>query len=109
MQLRKTLFSTGKSATAALGIWVIWAAAAPANDLRIVTYNVDADTSGGVGTPRPGLATVLQAIGSESLNGDAPQPIDVLALQELCWVGSGSSPTLQTIVADLNSIYGAGA
>ena len=52
---------------------------------------------------------MLQAIGSESLNGDAPQPIDVLALQELSWVGSGSSPTLQTIVADLNSIYGAGA
>ena len=84
---------------------------ASAGTLRIVTYNIDADTngSGGVGTPADdqSLATVLQAIGNESLAGNS-QPIDVLALEEFSWVGSGSSPTLQTVVNDLNSIYGAG-
>ena len=75
----------------------------------MVTYNIDSDTngSGGVGTPGSGLATVLQAIGQESLNGNA-RPINVLALQELSWTGSGPSSTLQIVVNDLNSIYGAG-
>ena len=70
--------------------------------LRIVTYNIKADT--GSSTSGPGLTTVLQAIGSEHLNGNA-QPIDVLALQELY---STPSTTLGYIVGQLNGIYGAG-
>ncbi len=111
MQAKKTLLSAGRSAIAAIAIYTLCAAVASAGTLRIVTYNIDADTngSGGVGTPadNQSLATVLQAIGNESLAGNS-QPIDVLALEELSWVGSGSSPTLQTVVNDLNSIYGAG-
>jgi hypothetical protein len=84
-------------------------AIASAQTLRIVTYNVDADTGGGVGQmggpdSGPGLTTVLQAIGNESLNGHA-QPIDVLALQEL---NGTPTTTLNYIVGQLNNIYGAG-
>ena len=76
-----------------------------AQTLRIVTYNIDADTNGAAGADAgPGLATVLQAIGNESLNGHA-QPIDVLALQEL--YGTPTT-TLSYIVGQLNGIYGAG-
>ena len=67
-----------------------------------MTYNINSDTNGsnGQGTPlnNTSLTTVLQAIG----NGT---PIDVLALEELSWVGSGPSPTLQTVVNDLDSVY----
>ena len=80
-----------------------------ADTLRVVTYNIQADTGGAVGSiggpdAGPGLTTVLQAIGSESLAGDA-QPIDVLALQEL---NGTPTTTLNFIVGQLNSIYGAG-
>ena len=73
---------------------------ASAETLRIVTYNVDADT----GSPDsgPGLTAVLQAIGSDHLQGNA-QPIDVLALQELT-----ATTTPSYIVGQLNAIYGAG-
>jgi autotransporter-associated beta strand protein len=90
---------------------MIWASAVLAGDLRIVCYNINADTngSGGTGTVQnnQSLTTVLQAIGNEHINGNV-QPIDVLALEELSWVSSGASPTLQVVVNDLNGIYGAG-
>jgi len=76
--------------------------AASTDELRIVTYNVKADT--GSNDSGAGLTTVLQAIGNEHLNGNA-QPIDVLALQELY---STPSVTLSYIVGQLNGIYGAG-
>jgi hypothetical protein len=74
--------------------------------LRVVTYNVQADTGGANGaiggpTAGPGLTTVLQAIGNEHLNGNA-QPIDVLALQELYQT---PATTLQYIVGQLNAMY----
>src|SRR5882724_11609436 len=77
--------------------------------LRVVTYNIDADTGGsfgGTGGPisGPGLTTVLQAIGNSHLAGNA-QPIDVLTLQEL---NVTSSITLDFIVGQLNAIYGDG-
>ncbi len=75
---------------------------AQAGGIRVVTYNIDADT--GVSTPRPGLDTVLQAIGNVHLAGNV-QPIDVLALQELYFT---PSTTLQPLVAQLNAIYGPG-
>ena len=84
----------------------VGADASYAETLRIVTYNVQADTggaNGAIGGPisGPGLTTVLQAIGSESLNGHA-QPIDVLALQELYQT---PATTLQYIVNQLNILY----
>jgi hypothetical protein len=62
--------------------------------LRVVTYN----TTGG---PNAGLATVLEAIGQEIVNGFA-KPIDVLAVQEQ----TSSATTTQAIVDLLNAIYG---
>ena len=85
-------------------------------DLRVVTWNIDADTGGGVGQMGgvdggPGLAAVLQAIGQEHLNGNA-QPIDVLALEELNGTGANAAnatnATLEYVVGQLNAIYGAG-
>jgi hypothetical protein len=68
--------------------------------LRIVDYN----TAGLSAGPRPGMSTVLDAIGDESVNGIA-KPIDVLVLQEQR--GSGGVTT-QGIVNILNGLYGAG-
>jgi hypothetical protein len=90
-------------------LFVVAAQSTLAQTLRVVTYNIDADTGGATGqkggpTAGPGLATVLQAIGAESLAGHA-QPIDVLALQEL--YGTPAT-TLQYFVNQLNSLYGAG-
>ncbi len=103
--------------SAILILWVgIVAGTATAQSLRVVTYNIDADTGGAVGSmggsqAGPGLTTVLQAIGNATLAGNA-QPIDVLALQELNATKSGStgtpSITLDFIVTQLNNIYGAG-
>ncbi|MGO9115609.1 MAG: PEP-CTERM sorting domain-containing protein [Thermoguttaceae bacterium] len=88
--------------------WLATGTLASAAALRIVTYNIDADTngSGGVGTigNNTSMTTVLQAIGQSSLNGNV-QPPDVVALEELSWVGSGASPTLQVIVNDLDSAF----
>ena len=67
-----------------------------AAQLRIVDYNT---TDG----PRAGLATVLQAIGEQAVNGFA-KPIDVLSLQEQ----SSSATTTQAIVDLLNGYNGAG-
>jgi hypothetical protein len=73
-----------------------------AQTLRIVSYNVDADTSGTAGEDAgPGVSTVLQAIGAESLNGHS-QPIDVLALEEL--YGSPTI-TLSYFVNQLDALY----
>ena len=92
-----------------LAVACSWASAvasvASAETLRIVTYNIKADTGSPGSDSGPGLTTVLQAIGSEHLNGGNAQPIDVLALQELY---STPSMTLGYIVGQLNGIYGAG-
>ncbi|HVU87780.1 MAG TPA: dockerin type I domain-containing protein [Pirellulales bacterium] len=89
--------------------WILLAPRVDAQTLRVVTYNIDADTGGAAGqrggpTAGPGLTTVLQAIGAENLAGNA-QPIDVLALEELY---KTPTTTLQYIVDQLNAIYGAG-
>jgi hypothetical protein len=79
---------------------------ASAQILRVVTYNIDADTGGSGGqaggpTSGPGLDVVLEAIGSHNLVGHA-QPIDVLALQELY---TTPSTTLSYIIGKLNTYY----
>jgi exonuclease III len=68
--------------------------------LRVVDYN----TAGLSAGPRAGMATVLEALGDESVNGIAKPP-DVFALQEQRTNGA----TTQAIVSLLNGIYGAGA
>ena len=87
-----------------------------AQSLRVVAYNVDADTNGAHGSmggdiAGPGLTTVLQAIGNATLAGNS-RPIDVLALEELNATPSFDtgypSATLDYVVGQLNGIYGAG-
>src|SRR3954468_22958140 len=88
-------------------VLVSWSSAGASGQvLRVVTYNIDADTGGSVGQmggpdAGPGLDVVLEAIGNEHLAGHA-QPIDVLALQELYQT---PSTTLSYIVGKLNSYY----
>ncbi len=89
------------------------ATTAAGQTLRIVTYNINADTKtsgSGIGTVDggPGLTDVLQAIGQHQLSDGVAQPIDVLALEELNDGGSSISPTLTYLVGQLNSIYGSG-
>ncbi len=86
--------------------------------LRVVEYNLDADTgvnqfdsTAGI-PPANYLSTVLQAIGNQQLGATGSknaQPIDVLALTELSGTknSKGYSITLDAVVSDLNAIYGA--
>tara|TARA_R110002049_G_scaffold185580_3_gene353826 strand:+ start:55492 stop:58680 length:3189 start_codon:yes stop_codon:yes gene_type:complete len=68
-------------------------------NLRIVSYNISA--ASGNGTPRSDFETVLQAIGTEIVNGVSRQ-VDVFALQEVL-----SQATTSTIIASsLNNTYG---
>ena len=86
---------------------------ATAGDLRIVTYNIDADTGGTVGQAGgpdagPGLTPVLEALGAIHLGDGVAQPVDVFAFEELNYSNPQVSSTLQYIVGQLNSYYGAG-
>jgi endonuclease/exonuclease/phosphatase family metal-dependent hydrolase len=89
------------------------AASAQTRTLRIVTYNIEDDTSGFT-APRPGLIIpsaggtvqqggVLEGIGEEILGNDPAQPIDILALQET----TSNTATVTPIVNGLNSYYNA--
>jgi endonuclease/exonuclease/phosphatase family metal-dependent hydrolase len=88
--------------------------AAQTRTLRVVTYNIEADTDGYTAA-RPGLIAppantnnvqaggVLEGIGEEILGSDPARPLDVLALQE-----TTSNPiTVTPIVNALNSFYNA--
>jgi hypothetical protein len=80
--------------------------------LRIVTYNIEADTDGYTAA-RPGLIIpsgggtvqqggVLEGIGEEIVGNDPAQPLDILALEE-----TTTNPiTVVPIVSGLNSFYG---
>ena len=68
-------------------------------DLRIGTYNLEADIDG-VTTPRTGLYTALEAIGSTTVAGNA-QPLDILGMEET----TSNTTTVQPIVTNLNSYY----
>lgn len=71
--------------------------------LRIVSYNTLTGENPGVQTARPTAATVLEAIGLQSVNGVA-KPIDVMLLQEQYT----TEISTQSFVDVLNGIYGAG-
>ena len=93
---------------------------ATATTLRVVTWNIDADTtdfdvdSNGKQTGIPDAASaegVFSAMGAYKLGGNAQAP-DVIALQELFPTttsgGVNTNVTLSNLVSDLNTIYGAG-
>jgi endonuclease/exonuclease/phosphatase family metal-dependent hydrolase len=73
-----------------------------AGDLRIATYNIEADING-VTTPRAGMSTVLKGIADENVNG-VQRPLDILALQET----TSNLTTVDAIVSQLNTLYGSG-
>ena len=87
-------------------------AAAQTRTLRVVTYNIEADTDGYTAA-RPGLIIpsgggtvqqggVLEGIGEEIVGNDPAQPLDILALEE-----TTTNPiTVVPIVSGLNSFYG---
>lgn len=70
-----------------------------ASTLRIVDWNIEDDIDGYT-TPRPGLNTVLEGIGNETIAGDA-QPIDIMSLEET----TSNSTTVQPILNMLNGDY----
>ncbi len=92
-------------------VFAVLSACGQTRTLRIVTYNIEADTSGFT-TARPGLIApynggtvsnggVLEGIGEEVVGNDAAQPIDILALQET----TSNNATVAPIVNGLNSYY----
>ena len=88
-------------------------ASAQTRTLRVVTYNIEADVNVWPG-PLPGLIAppsntndvqaggVLEGIGEEIAGNDAPQPVDIFALEET----TSNSLTVAPIVAGLNAFYG---
>ncbi|HTY88168.1 MAG TPA: hypothetical protein VMB80_11935 [Candidatus Acidoferrum sp.] len=88
-------------------------AAAQTRTLRVVTYNIAADTDGKI-MPAAGLLAppgntnnyqaggVLTGIGEEIVGPDPAQPLDILALQET----TSNSVTVTPIVNALNAFYG---
>jgi hypothetical protein len=92
----------------AAALLIAIAPALSAQTLRIVSWNVNADTTDPVNFNNASatqVQTVLAGIGAEHLAGHA-QPIDVLALEELH--GSSNSvlsTTLATLVTDLDAAY----
>jgi endonuclease/exonuclease/phosphatase family metal-dependent hydrolase len=94
-----------------LAVFALCNASGQTRTLRIVTYNIQADT-GGFSTPRPGLVVpynggsvlaggVLEGIGEETVGSDSAQPIDILALQET----TSNNTTVAPIVSAMNSYY----
>ena len=75
-------------------------ATAPALTLRVVTYNIAADVDGYTAA-RPGLNTVLEAIGQQSVNGIA-QPADIIGLEET----TSNAMTVAPLANSLNDYYG---
>src|SRR5258706_5298279 len=85
-----------------------------AGTLRVVTYNISADTTTFAGNDqRTYLEAVLEGIGNPHLEDNGvsnAQTVDVLALEELQnGNGGANAPTLASIVSSLNAKYGAGA
>ncbi len=92
------------SAWLGLGLGVFAGAresAAAGQTIRVVAYNIEADVNGNT-APNSGLATVLEAIGENYVNG-AAHPLDLLALEET----TSNPATVSPIVTALNAYYGA--
>jgi endonuclease/exonuclease/phosphatase family metal-dependent hydrolase len=95
--------STGSVARLIIGALACFGATEASAQLRIVSYNTLTGENPGVQTARPTAATVLEAIGLQSVNG-ITKPIDVMLLQEQYT----TEISTQSFVDVLNSIYGAG-
>src|SRR5689334_8997785 len=68
--------------------------------LRIVSYNIEADVNGNT-APNPGTDQVLEAIGAQTTNGFARKP-DIICLQET----TSNSATVQPLANSLATFYG---
>jgi len=79
-----------------------WNSVAPAQ-IRIAAYNT-ATAFETNGNPRPGLQTVLQGIGNESVNGVAKR-IDLMFLTEQ---NNSTGTSTTQILSMMNNLYGAG-
>ncbi len=114
MQFASKLFSPCRVAAVVLGMLMTsTATAASAADLRIVTYNINADTktgTGQIGDPDggAGLPAVIEALGAIHLGDGVAQPVDIFALEELHYDSPSVLTTLQYLVTQLNNYYGAG-
>jgi endonuclease/exonuclease/phosphatase family metal-dependent hydrolase len=107
----KLYFSPAQILRVGLAAFALYSASGQTRTLRIVTYNIEADT-GGFSTARPGLVVpynggsvlsggVLEGIGEESVGSDSAQPLDILALQET----TSNNTTVAPIVGALNTYY----
>jgi endonuclease/exonuclease/phosphatase family metal-dependent hydrolase len=95
-------FPRGKALFLSCAVAWLAVASSSADTLEIGTYNIEADIDGYT-TPRPGLDSVIEAIGQQDVD-NIEQPIDILALEET----TSNAETVAPIVSDLNSYYGAG-
>lgn len=77
-------------------------AAAFGTDIRVATYNIDADVSTASHVPPSSIYTVMEAMGTESTYAPA-QAVDIFALEE-----TDGATTVNPMVTNLNSFYGAG-
>jgi PKD repeat protein len=104
-------FNVARILQVAIASFAACTVSAQTRTLRIVCYNIEADT-GSFSTPRPGLVVpynggsvlnggVLEGIGEEIVGSDPAQPLDILALQET----TGNNITVAPIVNALNSYY----
>ena len=90
-------FSVSNGFAIATSTFLLGYRALSRTNLRVVSYNIaNADVA-----PRAGLNTVLQAIGTEIVNGIS-RPIDVLALQEVM----SQATTSLDVAGFLNNTYG---
>jgi endonuclease/exonuclease/phosphatase family metal-dependent hydrolase len=107
----KLYFSPAQLLRVGIAFFALYSASGETRTLRIVTYNIEADT-GGFSTARPGLVVpynggsvlnggVLEGVGEESVGSDPAQPIDILALQET----TSNNTTVAPIVSALNTYY----
>jgi endonuclease/exonuclease/phosphatase family metal-dependent hydrolase len=95
-------FVVGDGYATETGSFSITVNAAPVNSLlRIVNYNLA--SSGDNGIPRTGLTTLIQAFGTEVVNGIS-RAVDLLLFQEV----RSQATTTQYVVDQLNGVYGTG-
>jgi endonuclease/exonuclease/phosphatase family metal-dependent hydrolase len=100
------LLKLPKRVVAGTGIFLLTSAVdvAVATNIRIVTYNTQADVSSPSPTAvLPNVATVLEGIGEQKYAGDSILQLpDIIALQET----TSNSTTTVPLVNDLNAFYG---
>ena len=100
---------------AILGTAFCTARPAPAQTLRIASYNIDSQDQGSdnnitqsTGATAHSLPTVIQGIGNHHIGTNA-QMVDVLGMEEMMTSKTGTLNTTMTdMTAQLNAIYGAG-